>query len=285
MKFSIITPCFNAEQYIEETICSVVNQSAIVSGRAELEYIICDGGSTDRTVEIAKAVSAQSRSQVKIISEPDAGMYDALSKGLQLASGDICAYINADDLYNLRAFDIVLDLFGQKSVQWLTGYHTIYNDRSYLVYFQLPYRYRRGFIRRGLYAPKQPRADFGRVRLPLIQQESTFWSQALNHLIDHQVLKSFRYAGDFYLWSRFAAVSELTIVAAHLGGYRVRKGQLGENIEGYYKEMMTLFEQPRWLDYPVATIDQLIWHAPFRIKTLLNRSTLFKYNHQSIGWD
>lgn len=285
MKFSIITPCFNAEQYIAETIYSVINQSAIVSGRAELEYIICDGGSTDRTVEIAKAAAIPANSQVKIISEPDSGMYDALSKGLQLASGDICAYINADDLYNLRAFDIVLDIFGQKSVKWLTGYHTIYNDKSYLVYFQLPYRYRRSFIQRGLYAPPGVKTRNWKIRLPLIQQESTFWSRELNPLIDHQVLKSFRYAGDFYLWSRFATASELMIVAAHLGGYRVRKGQLGENIEGYYKEMQRLFQEPQWSDYPMAVLDQVMWHAPFRIKTLLNRSTLYKYNHQIIGWE
>ena len=168
MKFSIITPCFNAERYIEETVLSVVNQSAILSGRAELEYIICDGGSTDKTVEIVKSVTLNSQSQITIISEPDLGMYDALSKGLKIASGNICAYINADDLYNYRAFDIVLDLFFQKHVKWLTGYQAIYSDNSYLTYFQLPYQYRKNFIRYGFYAPHILDKRYRSICLPMI---------------------------------------------------------------------------------------------------------------------
>ena len=88
-KISIITPCFNAAQYIEQTILSIINQDY-----ANLEYIIIDGGSTDGTVDIIK------KYENKIsywISEPDKGQSDAINKGIAVASGDVFNWVNADD--------------------------------------------------------------------------------------------------------------------------------------------------------------------------------------------
>ena len=107
-KIPIITPCLNAEKYIHETVKSVIEQNAVLSGRVELEYIICDGGSTDRTLEILNSVKTN---KMKILTGKDNGLYDALAKGLKIAKGDIIAYINAGDYYNKYAFDIVMDLF------------------------------------------------------------------------------------------------------------------------------------------------------------------------------
>ncbi|HAJ59018.1 MAG TPA: glycosyl transferase, partial [Cyanobacteria bacterium UBA8543] len=127
-KFSIITPCFNAEKYIEETVRSVIEQTVILSKKAELEYIICDGNSSDRTVEVVESIKCHYKCDfIKIISEPDLGMYDALSKGLKLASGDIVAYINAGDYYNKHAFDVVLEVIESEKANWLTGYNVFYN--------------------------------------------------------------------------------------------------------------------------------------------------------------
>jgi glycosyltransferase involved in cell wall biosynthesis len=216
-KFSIITPCFNAEKYIGESISSVINQSSILSGRAELEYIICDGNSADNTIEIAQGFQEHPNyKSIKLISESDTGMYEALTKGLKMASGDICAYINAGDLYNLTAFDIVLELFESKRVSWLTGYDFWYNEDAQITSILLPYKYRQAFFTFGLY---------GTV-LPYLQQESTFWSASLNELIDYSYLSSLKYAGDFYLWLEFSKVEELKIVQSYLGGFRIHAGQL-----------------------------------------------------------
>src|SRR6185369_3797077 len=105
MKFSIITPCRNAERYIGETIESVITQR----GDFDLEYFVIDGASSDRTMEIARgyehalrngSFQAACRSvRMEVITEPDSGMYDALVKGLSRVSGDVVAYINADDFY------------------------------------------------------------------------------------------------------------------------------------------------------------------------------------------
>lgn len=101
-KLSIIIPNYNYGNFIEETICSVINQNY-----ENLEIIVIDGGSTDNSVDIIK------KYQQKItywISEKDEGQADAINKGLQVATGDYVAYLNSDDTYLPDAFnEIFLD--------------------------------------------------------------------------------------------------------------------------------------------------------------------------------
>jgi glycosyltransferase involved in cell wall biosynthesis len=115
MKFSIITPCLNSEKYIEETMLSVLNQNAVINEIVELDYILVDGGSKDNTLKIINSFTSKKNISIKVISEKDNGMYDALSKGLSASTGDVQAYINAGDLYNLNAFQIVCELFSINS--------------------------------------------------------------------------------------------------------------------------------------------------------------------------
>ena len=93
LKFSIITPVFNAAQTLEKTILSVIEQTF----DAELEYIIIDGGSTDGSLEIIDRY----RDRISlVISEKDKGVYDAMNKGILNATGDVVGIINSDDWYN-----------------------------------------------------------------------------------------------------------------------------------------------------------------------------------------
>ena len=89
--FSIITVTYNAEQWLERTILSVLSQSY-----SNIEYIIIDGGSKDKTVDIIKQYEAGISSW---ISEPDKGLYDAMNKGLQRATGDYVWFLNAGDTF------------------------------------------------------------------------------------------------------------------------------------------------------------------------------------------
>jgi glycosyltransferase involved in cell wall biosynthesis len=91
MKISIITVVLNAESFIEHCIRSVISQSY-----SQVEYIIIDGGSTDSSLSIIR----QFAGQIHIIrSEKDKGIYDAMNKGIALATGDVVGILNADDFF------------------------------------------------------------------------------------------------------------------------------------------------------------------------------------------
>jgi len=94
MKFSIITPNKDGGRFLEETIRSVISQR---ESDIDLEYIVIDGGSIDDSLKI---VGSYEQDITQIISEPDRGPVSAINKGLQLASGEIVAWLNADDRYH-----------------------------------------------------------------------------------------------------------------------------------------------------------------------------------------
>lgn len=93
MKISIITVCFNSEATIKWTILSVLSQKY-----TEIEYIIVDGNSSDGTVNIITDFSKKD-DRIKWISEPDKGLYDAMNKGIAMATGGYLGIINADDFF------------------------------------------------------------------------------------------------------------------------------------------------------------------------------------------
>lgn len=89
MKISIITVCYNAEATIGKTIQSVVEQT-----HPEIEYILVDGQSNDKTMDI---INSYQNKISRIISEPDKGIYDAMNKGIKAATGEYLLFLNADD--------------------------------------------------------------------------------------------------------------------------------------------------------------------------------------------
>lgn len=91
MKISIITVCFNSEETIRDTIESVLSQDYL-----EIEYIIIDGLSKDRTLSV---ISRYQDKITSVISEPDKGIYDAMNKGIRLATGDYVGILNSDDVF------------------------------------------------------------------------------------------------------------------------------------------------------------------------------------------
>jgi glycosyltransferase involved in cell wall biosynthesis len=118
-KISIITVCYNSAKTIEDTILSVINQTY-----NNIEYIIVDGLSTDNTLEI---VNKYQDKLAKVVSEKDAGLYDAINKGIGLATGEIIANINSDDFYidNNVIADVVAKMEDEKS-------DTLYADLYYV---------------------------------------------------------------------------------------------------------------------------------------------------------
>jgi glycosyltransferase involved in cell wall biosynthesis len=91
MKISIITAVFNAAGTIEETLLSVAQQT-----HPAVEHVVVDGASSDATLEI---IACHRDKLTRFVSEPDHGVYDAMNKGLALASGEVVGFLNADDVY------------------------------------------------------------------------------------------------------------------------------------------------------------------------------------------
>jgi len=140
MKVSIITVCFNSSKTIESTLNSVLTQSY-----KNIEHLIIDGKSTDGTVEILKNYPFKNK---KIISEKDNGLYDAINKGLKLATGEIIAILNSDDIYhsyltiekivdeinkykNVNVFLSNVVFFSGKKFSKITRFYSSYNFKKW----------------------------------------------------------------------------------------------------------------------------------------------------------
>jgi glycosyltransferase involved in cell wall biosynthesis len=91
MKVSIVTICYNSAETIRETIESVISQTY-----KDIEYIIVDGASKDNTCDIVRSFGDRIS---RFVSEPDRGIYDAMNKGVKLATGDVIGILNSDDFY------------------------------------------------------------------------------------------------------------------------------------------------------------------------------------------
>lgn len=95
MKLSIITVAYNSVRTIHDTMDSVLAQSC-----HDYEYIVVDGASTDGTLDVVREMEAGFQGRLKYISEPDFGIYDAMNKGIKMASGDIIGILNSDDIFH-----------------------------------------------------------------------------------------------------------------------------------------------------------------------------------------
>ncbi len=129
MKISIITVCYNAEDTIKDTLESVLKQTY-----KNYEYLIIDGKSSDNTLKIIKEYESKFLGKMKIISEKDKGLYDAMNKGVKNATGDIIGLINSDDvLSHDRVFE--------KIVKNIKGVDGVYSNLLMLDgHLEKPYR-------------------------------------------------------------------------------------------------------------------------------------------------
>lgn len=118
---SIITVVYNGEEYLEDTINSVLSQSY-----PNIEYIIIDGGSTDNTIEIIKKYESKI---AKWISEKDNGISDAFNKGIKLSTGSLVGIINADDWYEPDAIKNIVDRYKNDEIV-LCGSIKLYNNQA-----------------------------------------------------------------------------------------------------------------------------------------------------------
>lgn len=146
MKISIITPCYNSEKTIEDTINSVLMQDY-----DNYEYIIVDGKSKDNTLDIVKRYEKKFKGKLKIISEKDKSLFDAMNKGIKNASGDIIGIINSDDvLAHKSVFSKVVKAM-KKDISIVYSDLLFYNND--LTKVERVFKTGKGSIKRGWHPP------------------------------------------------------------------------------------------------------------------------------------
>jgi glycosyltransferase involved in cell wall biosynthesis len=201
---SIITPCRNGIAFIEQTILSVINQSY-----TNVEYIIIDGGSSDGTLNI---IHRYEDSIDYWISEPDDGMYQAINKGIQRASGEIIAYLNSDDLYFPGTIEKVVNFFAESpAVDLLYGNLDFIDETGNRLFTQI--------------YPKFYWSRFVSANHAMIGQPAAFWRANLHDKIGH-FDESMKMAADFDFFIRAGLKGNLDHTNDVLAAFRVHPSSL-----------------------------------------------------------
>lgn len=222
VKFSIITPAWNAERWIGETIESVLTQK----GDFEIEYIVVVDASTDHTDALAKDYAARIASgtfpiackkvTMEVIEPKDrAGMYVAMNAGFARATGDVYAWIPADDKYESGAFHAIQTVLeAYPEVEWLRGNTGIIDENSTVIHTGRCQIFAQQWIRAGVYGMEAYHVDQPSVfwRAPLWKKGGPFPS-------------TFKSMGDYWLWTSFAKHARLWTVNAPVSLYRKQPGQ------------------------------------------------------------
>ena len=121
MKVSIITVTYNSAQTLVDAMKSVLEQTY-----HDIEYIIVDGASTDSTIDIIRQYELQFKNRLKWISEKDDGIYDAMNKGIQLATGDVVGILNSDDYFTSS------DVIARMVAAFRDGADAVYGDVHFI---------------------------------------------------------------------------------------------------------------------------------------------------------
>lgn len=211
MKISIITPVYNGEKFLRRTMDSIHSQK----GNFELEHIVCDGQSTDGTLEILKEYPA-----AQVISRKDGGPFNAINYGMNLAGGDIGAWLNADDLYRPGALVAVADYFEKHpKCQWLYGDCPIIDQDEREI--RKPITLYKELIG-GIYSRNVLLCE------NFINQPATFWRMDLWRKLGG-LNSIYKAAWDYELWLKMSALAPAKHLRRDLAAFRRHDGSISEN--------------------------------------------------------
>lgn len=220
MRISVITTNFNTAKYLEDTIKSVITQK----GDFELEYIITDGASTDNSLDIIKKY----KDKLKYISEKDNGQSDGINKGLRMATGDIVAFLNSDDLFTEDSLQKVITYFKENpECMWLTGYCKIIDQNGKEIK-----KYITEYKNRKL-------KNFTLNQLLIencISQPATFWRKSVIEEIGY-IDETLHYSMDQEYWARMASRYKLHLIPEYLAEFRFTSDtKTGSSVKKTLKE-------------------------------------------------
>lgn len=236
MKISVVTVCYNAVQTLEKTMLSVLNQTY-----PDIEYIIIDGGSTDGTVDIIKKYADR---LAYWVSEPDKGIYDAMNKGIKVATGEWINFMNAGDRFATN--DVTKKLFTEEDVN---NYACVFGDTIFT------FLYGEKIIKYG---------DSASHKIMPSCHQSIFCKREL--LLTYPFDLNYKMAADFdffyKLWQLGVKYKYIDMIVAV---YDASNGISSKNIKQTRKELLQI-SNPAILYY----IKYLFFLLKYRIKKVLN---------------
>lgn len=261
MKFSIITITYNAEKFLPRTVDSVLAQRY-----ADVEHIIVDGASTDNTLQVAsdymqRSYAAQNGHEVRIVSEPDNGLYYAMNKGLQQATGDYVCFLNAGDSFpDANVLDAIAKMGGFEGVMpnslpaVLYGNTDIVDDEG-------------NFLRHRRLAPPR-NLSWRSFKHGMVVCHQAFYARldiARNILFDTR----YRYSADVDWCIRVMKEAEhrrlpLRFVDAVLVNY-VKEGQSTKN------HRASLKERYRVMQHHYGAVTTALMHAWFAVRAVIKK--------------
>lgn len=207
-RITVVTPSYNQDAYLERTICSVLDQ-----GYPNLEYIIIDGGSTDRSVEI---IQRYAKHLAYWVSESDNGQTSAINKGLQRATGEWVAWQNSDDIYYPGAFhDLAAAAQNYPQAGLIIGNMMLIDERDHplrdIVYVKPSYR---GLLAEGM----------------VLANQSAFWRRDIHQQIG-LLDETLHYAFDYEWFLRLVEHSKTAHVDRIWGALRLH-GETKTSLHG-----------------------------------------------------
>jgi glycosyltransferase involved in cell wall biosynthesis len=242
-KFTIVTPSYNQAEYLAETIESVISQE----GPFAIEYFILDGGSTDGSVDVIERYAGQVESQQWPVkckgvsmhwsSGRDRGQPDAINKGLRMATGDVCSYLNSDDAFPPGALARVAEAFERyPQSDFIYGDGEVIDEKSRLqwVWLARPYDHR-----------LLTSYHFAWNAFPnFIMQQATFWRRSVMEKIGY-FDESLHFALDLEYWVRGGAAGlVLTHVRENLGRFRMIQGTKSlSSPTAFWEDQLELFRR------------------------------------------
>ena len=153
MKITIVTATYNSSATLRDTIESVLSQTYL-----DYEHIIVDGKSKDATLDIVREYELRYQGKLRYISEPDKGIYDAMNKGIRMATGDVVGLLNSDDFYTSNdVLETVAKTMSDPNVDAVYGdiHYVNDNDLTRCVRYYSSRVFRRGLMRMG-FMPAHP---------------------------------------------------------------------------------------------------------------------------------
>ena len=211
MKISLITVSYNSASTISDTFESVLAQTY-----SDLEYIVVDGSSSDGTVEIIKEYENKFNGKLRWISQPDKGLYDAINKGIQMATGDIVGIIHSDDFYaHNTVLGQIAETFNQN-----TNTQVVFGDVRFVRPDNLKKTIR--YYSSAKFTPK-------RFRFGFMPAHPTFFTYKSNFEKLGYYETNYKIAADFELLLRFLKIHKLPYRYLPLDMIIMRTGGLSTN--------------------------------------------------------